>query len=95
MSKLALPIFVALAMTCPAAEPVRDKVNVFDLIKSGAVEYHINPASDFHDDPKAVWTFQPDGTLKISGRGYGYVATKESFRDYHLVLEYPCKRNQT
>lgn len=71
-----------------AAEPLAEKLNVFDLIKAGDVEYHINPKMDFHDDPKDVWTFQPDGTLHVSGRGYGYVATKRNFRDYHLVLEY-------
>jgi len=68
--------------------PLKRKVDVLGLIRSGAVEYHINPKQDFHDDPAQVWTFQSDGTLHISGRGYGYVATKEAFKDYHLVLEY-------
>jgi hypothetical protein len=77
-----------LSLVCHAAEPVSAKIDVFDLIKSGAVEYHINPKQDFHDAPNEVWTFQPDGTLKVSGRGYGYVATKQSFRDYHLVVEF-------
>lgn len=71
-----------------AAEPVKTKINLLDVIKSGNVEYNINPQSDFHDDPKDVWTFAADGTLHVSGRGYGYVATKENFRDYHLVLEF-------
>jgi putative membrane-bound dehydrogenase-like protein len=43
---------------------------------------------DFHDDPKDIWTFAKDGTFNISGRGYGYVATKENYRDYHLVIEF-------
>lgn len=71
-----------------AAETVKTKLNLLEAIKSGAVEYHVNPKSDVHDDPKDIWKFQPDGNLHISGRGYGYVATKESFRDYHLVLEF-------
>ena len=58
------------------------------VIKSGAVEYHVNPKKDYHDDPKDLWTFQEDGTLRISGRGYGYVATRDSYRDYRLVLEF-------
>jgi putative membrane-bound dehydrogenase-like protein len=58
------------------------------VIKSGNVEHHVNPKADFHDDPKDIWTFDKDGTFHISGRGYGYVATKDNFRDYHLVLEF-------
>jgi len=72
----------------PAIEPVKAKINLLDVIKSGNVDYHVNPKADFHDAPKDVWTFDKDGTFHISGRGYGYVATKENFRDYHLVLEF-------
>ncbi len=72
----------------PAIEPVKAKINLLDVIKSGNVDYHVNPKADFHDAPKDIWTFEKDGTFHISGRGYGYVATKENFRDYHLVLEF-------
>jgi hypothetical protein len=89
MKRLFLPIALTLLVPCLfAAEPVKQKTDVLDLMKSGAVEYYVNPQSDFHDDPKDVWTLQPDGTLRVSGRAYGYMATKESFRDYHLVLEF-------
>ncbi len=71
-----------------AIEPVKTKLNLLDVIKSGNVEHHVNPKADFHDDPKDIWTFDKDGTFHISGRGYGYVATKENFRDYHLVIEF-------
>ena len=71
-----------------AIEPVKAKINLLDVIKSGNVDYHVNPKADFHDAPKDIWTFDKDGTFHISGRGYGYVATKENFRDYHLVLEF-------
>ncbi len=72
----------------PAIEPVKSKINLLEVIKSGNVDHHVNPKADFHDDPKDIWTFAADGTFHISGRGYGYVATKENFRDYHLVLEF-------
>jgi len=71
-----------------AVEPVTKKVDLLEVIKSGNVEHHVNPKADFHDDPKDIWTFAKDGTFNISGRGYGYVATKDSFKDYHLVLEF-------
>lgn len=77
-----------LAVPLAAAEPVKTKIDLLDVIKSGNVEHHVNPKMDFHDDPKDIWTFAKDGTFNISGRGYGYVATKENYRDYHLVLEF-------
>lgn len=63
-------------------------MDLLEVIKSGNVEHHVNPKMDFHDDPKDIWKFAADGTFNISGRGYGYVATKDNFRDYHLVLEF-------
>ena len=71
-----------------AAQPVTKKVDLLEVIKSGNVEHHVNPKMDFHDDPKDIWTFAKDGSFNISGRGYGYVATKENYRDYHLVIEF-------
>lgn len=78
----------SLSLSLQGAEVVKQKVSILDLIKSGDVDYHINPKQDFHDDPKDIWTFTPDGQLKVSGRGYGYVATKKDYRDYHLVIEF-------
>ncbi|HEY0985363.1 3-keto-disaccharide hydrolase, partial [Schlesneria sp.] len=43
---------------------------------------------DLHEDPRGVFTLQPDGTLRISGDGYGGVITRKEYADYHLVLEY-------
>jgi putative membrane-bound dehydrogenase-like protein len=67
---------------------VTKKIDLLEVIRSGNVEHHVNPKMDFHDDPKDIWTFAKDGTFNISGRGYGYVATKDNYRDYHLVLEF-------
>ncbi len=83
--------FFAFLLAVPfvaSAQPVTKKIDLLDVIKSGNVDYHVNPKSDFHDDPKTIWVPQADGTLHVSGRGYGYVATKDSHRDYHLVLEF-------
>lgn len=91
---VSLPIMrtlLALLLTLPfaaSAQPVTKKIDLLEVIKVGNVDYNINPKSDFHDDPKKIWVPQADGNLHISGRGYGYVATKESYRDYHLVIEF-------
>ena len=64
------------------------EINVLDLIQSGQVTYHINDKAEPHDAPDKIWTFNEDGELVVSGRGFGYVATKQSFKDYHLVFEF-------
>ncbi|MCE9530793.1 MAG: DUF1080 domain-containing protein, partial [Planctomycetes bacterium] len=39
------------------------------------------------EDPRKVFTVA-DGVLHISGDGFGYVATKKEYRDYHLTVEF-------
>lgn len=91
MPFMRLSTFVLLTLSVASvvsAQSVTQKVDLLELIRSGNVEHHVNPKMDFHDDPKNIWTFAKDGTFNISGRGYGYVATKGNYRDYHLVLEF-------
>ncbi len=38
-------------------------------------------------DPRGVFSVQ-DGQIRINGEGNGYLATRESYRDYRLVVEY-------
>ncbi len=84
---LVLALVSTLTAASWSAEPVKQKINLMDVIKAGDVEYHVNPKMDFHDDPKDIWKVEGD-EIHISGRGYGYVATKQSYRDYHLVIEF-------
>ncbi len=39
------------------------------------------------EDPRKVYSVQ-DGLLRISGDGFGYLATERSYRDYRLVVEF-------
>ncbi len=85
-----LLVFAATALAEPlttSAQPVTKKIDLLQVIRAGDVEYHLNPKAELQDDPKEIWKFT-NGQLHISGRGYGYVATKQNHRDYHLVLEY-------
>ncbi len=88
MRILTLVLSVLSVASFLSAQPVTKKIDLLEVIRSGNVEHHVNPKMDFHDDPKDIWTFAKDGTFNISGRGYGYVATKDNYRDYHLVLEF-------
>lgn len=40
-----------------------------------------------HEDPRGVFTVQ-NGNLRISGEDYGAITTKDSYRDYHLIVEW-------
>jgi hypothetical protein len=42
---------------------------------------------DKYSDPKGVFTVQ-DGALRISGEEWGGIATRQMFRDYHLIVEW-------
>ncbi|HWL07394.1 MAG TPA: DUF1080 domain-containing protein [Planctomicrobium sp.] len=44
-------------------------------------EYH-------REDPIGIFKLLPDGTLRISGEGYGGLTTKKEYADYYLVAEY-------
>jgi hypothetical protein len=39
------------------------------------------------DDPRKVFSVQ-DGMIRISGDGFGYLATERAYRDYRLVVEF-------
>jgi len=40
-----------------------------------------------HEDPRQVFTVK-DGLLHISGDGWGGLITEQTYRDYHLVIEF-------
>jgi hypothetical protein len=40
------------------------------------------------DDPRKVFRVTDDGLLRITGDGFGYVATDRAYRDYRVVVEY-------
>jgi Domain of Unknown Function (DUF1080) len=77
-----------LSITANGTDTVTKKINMLDLIKNDGVTYHLSDKMELIDDPKNIWAIQPDGSMTISGKGYGYMATKKSYRDYHLVIEF-------
>lgn len=68
--------------------PVERKVDVIGLMREGKVDIHLAPGRpDLNDPPEDVFKIY-DNMLYVSGRGFGYMATKDSFGDYHLVVEF-------
>ncbi len=43
---------------------------------------------DHLEDPKGIFKLLPDGTLRISGDGFGGLTTKDEYADYYFVAEY-------
>jgi hypothetical protein len=72
----------------PVARSVTTKIDLLDDVRRGRMEYFINPTADIHDDPQHIFSFDPDGVLHISGRGYGGMTTIDGFKDYRLLIEF-------
>lgn len=69
------------------AEPVTEKIDMLDLLKAGEMEFNINQDKEPADPPEKIFQLQ-DGQLRISGRGWGYMATQKEYKDYHLVIDF-------
>ncbi len=87
LAKCAAVTFLFGCALSSSAEKVTQPINVFDLFKKGDVEYHMGPQKDLTDTPAEIFKMS-DGLFHISGRGYGYMATKQDFDNYHLVIEF-------
>ncbi len=66
------------------AEPV----NLLKLPLHDTFAQHLNEKASLETDFQAVWDQDENGHLHITGKGLGYLYTKASFQDYHLVVEY-------
>src|SRR4051794_31286277 len=68
-----------------AAVTPRDVIRLFNGKDLDGLSTWLRDAK--RDDPRRVFRVE-DGTLHISGDGFGYVATEKAYRDYHLIVEY-------
>ena len=92
-------IFLALAgvpaWQAPAAEepagpkPISPKDGPIELFngKDFTGLYTFDRDGGLRNEPGDVFSVK-DGTIHVSGEGAGYIATEQSYRDYHLVVEY-------
>jgi len=93
-SSSALLLLVALSagmVSKAAAEEVKAVVpkEPISLLTKNLKDYFYTwLADDRYEDPRGVFTVQPDGIVRISGDGFGGLVTKDEYKDYHLVLEY-------
>ncbi len=71
------------------ARPADDPQPVTDLLAANNLDSFqpvLKQASP-SQEPSEVWKFE-NGQLHMTGRGWGYLRTREEHRDYHMTLEY-------
>lgn len=71
-----------------AAVPLVARVDFLSEIAGGSVEVAQGSSAARWESAKEFWTIQPDGHLRVSPSGESQVATKVSYGDVHLVVEF-------
>ncbi|MBM3841460.1 MAG: DUF1080 domain-containing protein [Verrucomicrobia bacterium] len=81
-------------MLCPGvmgsepALPISPKANAIPLFNGANLDGLYTWLVDAkHSDPRRVFSVT-NGLIRISGDGLGYLATKQEYRDYRLVVEF-------
>ena len=95
-SSSALLLLVALSagmVSKAAAEEKKVKAVVptetISLLTKNLKDYWYTWLADArYEDPRGVFTVQPDGIVRISGDGFGGLITHKEYADYYLVMEY-------
>lgn len=72
----------------PAAEIPTEPISLISKTTDLKQFWYTWLTDDRYEDPRGVFTMQADGTLRISGDGYGGLITRKEYADYHLVMEY-------
>jgi hypothetical protein len=83
-----LPLDSEAAAVKTESEPISPKdkpIALFNGKNLDGLYTWLNDAK--YEDPRKVFTVE-NGQIHISGNGFGYVCTKDRYKDYHLVAEY-------
>ena len=82
---LALPLLTVMA--CTAQTPVAPQKETVLFNGKDLTGWYVYLRDTQHQDPKNVFSVT-DGLIRISGEDWGGLATRESYRDYHLIVEW-------
>jgi hypothetical protein len=82
-------ILVALLLSAPAlpGQPVTPKKTIQLFNGKNLDGWYTWLRDTKHEDPKGVFTVQKKA-LRISGEDWGGIATRGTYRDYHLIVEW-------
>ncbi len=84
LRSLALPLAV---LACAAQAPVAPKKTVSLFNGKDLTGWYTWVRGQAYEDPKGVFTVR-NGQIRISGEEWGGLATRETYRDYHLIVEW-------
>ncbi|WP_158545528.1 3-keto-disaccharide hydrolase [Bremerella cremea] len=88
---LSLPFPLPALADSPVQEPGQAVIptKVIPLIPDNDLSQWYTWLTDSgYEDPRHVFTVQPDGILRISGDGFGALTTKKEYANYLLIMEY-------
>ena len=91
MNRIAFLLSALLPALFLTAAPAQDAITpdeVINLLTKKGHTVNLNEKSSLTTDPSEVWILDENSHLKVAGGGMGYIRTKDSYRDYHLVMEY-------
>ena len=88
MKQLATAIVLLGLMTSASAQDAVKPARTMKLFNGKNLDgWYTWLRENRYEDPKKVFTAQ-GGVLRISGEEWGGVATKQNYRDYHLIVEW-------
>ncbi|MCB1121969.1 MAG: DUF1080 domain-containing protein, partial [Verrucomicrobiae bacterium] len=79
-------IFASLSLGYAAK--VEHVVNLLDDSSFRDFSYHLWPERSLTNRREEIWSIEEGKALHVSGKGWGYLRTNETYGDYHLVMEY-------
>ena len=82
---ISFPVLAAEAFHAPTISPQDEVLRPFNGKDLTGLSTWLKGSG--RDDPNGVFSVV-DGMIRISGEGIGYLATVNSYRDYHLSIEY-------
>lgn len=80
--------FPAIFSTVGSAQEAITPDKVINLLTKDGHTVNLNEKSSLTMDPSEIWILDENKHLKVAGGGMGYIRTNDSYRDYHLVMEY-------
>jgi putative membrane-bound dehydrogenase-like protein len=82
-----IPLIIFNSCSRQQVEPGR-VINLMEDPSFQNFTYHLWPERSLTDKREEIWNINEAGVLNVSGKGWGYIRTKEKHHDYHLVMEY-------
>lgn len=82
-----LPLLLAAAFGAPAEDAIAPHKTIQLFNGKNLDGWYTWLRENRYQDPKQVFTVR-DGQIRISGEEWGGIATRQAYRDYHLIVEW-------